>query len=159
MKKLFATCLLAAAFAVPAVHAQSSEATTTAAPGDRHDPAGMIDHRISRMNAVLTLNSGQQTQIRTILTNEQTTESGFRTSMKAAHTNLRTAIQNNDAASIESISSQIGTITGQSIASHAKTQAAIYALLSPEQQTKAQQFPELLGGGPEGPGGFGHGPR
>jgi Spy/CpxP family protein refolding chaperone len=160
MKKLFATCLLAAAFAVPAAHAQTSEAaTTTTTPGGRHNPAGMIDHRINRMNAVLALNSGQQTQIRTILTNEQTTESGFRTSMKAAHTNLKTAIQNNDAASIETLSNQIGTITGQSIASHAKTQAAIYALLSPEQQTKAQQFPELLGGGPGGPGGHGHGPR
>jgi Spy/CpxP family protein refolding chaperone len=160
MKKLIATGLLAAALAVPAVHAQSSDAaTTTATPGGRYNPAGMIDHRINQMNAVLTLNSAQQTQIRSILTSEQTTESGFRTSMKAAHTNLKTAIQNNDTASIETLSNQIGTITGQSIASHAKTQAAIYALLSPEQQTKAQQFPELLGGGPGGPGGFRHGPR
>jgi Spy/CpxP family protein refolding chaperone len=160
MKKLFATCLLAAAFAVPAVQAQTSDAVAATAPGGPHNPAGMIEHRLNRMNAVLTLNSAQQTQIRTILTNEQATETGFHTSMKAAHTNLKTAIQSNDAASIEQLSNQIGTITAQSVASHAKAEAAIYALLSSEQQTKAQQVPELIGeGGPGGLGGFGHGPR
>jgi Spy/CpxP family protein refolding chaperone len=160
MKKLFATCLLAAAFAVPAVQAQTSDAVAATAPGGPHNPAGMIEHRLNRMNAVLTLNSAQQTQIRTILTNEQATETGFHTSMKAAPTNLKTAIQSNDAASIEQLSNQIGTITAQSVASHAKAEAAIYALLSSEQQTKAQQVPELIGeGGPGGLGGFGHGPR
>jgi Spy/CpxP family protein refolding chaperone len=160
MKKLFATCLLAASFAVPATFAQTTDAVATAptGPGGMHNPAAMIDHRVNTMSTVLTLNASQQTQVRTILTNEATAESGFRTSMKAAHTTLKTAIQSNDAASIEQISSTIGTITAQSTASHAKAQAAIYALLNPEQQTKAAQVPELLGG-PGGPGGFGHGPR
>jgi Spy/CpxP family protein refolding chaperone len=158
MKKLFATCLLAAMFAVPATFAQTADATTTTtAPGGPHNPAAMIEHRLNRMNAVLTLNSAQQSQIRTILTNEETTESGFHTSMKAAHTNLKTAIQSNDAASIEQISNQIGTITAQSVAAHAKAQAAIFQSLTPEQQTKAAQVPELIAEG--GAGGFGHGPR
>jgi Spy/CpxP family protein refolding chaperone len=156
MKKLLATCLLAAAFAVPATFAQTTDAVATTAPGE-HNPAAMIDHRVNMMSTVLTLTSAQQTQVRTILTNEATAESGFRTSMKAAHTNLKTAIQSNDTASIEQISTQIGNITAQSIASHAKAEAAIYQLLTPEQQTKAAQLPELLGG-PGGPG-FGHGPR
>ncbi len=156
MKKLFATCLLAAAFVVPATFAQTTDAVATIAP-DGHNPAARIDHRVNMMSTVLTLNSSQQTQLRTILTNESTTESGFHTSMKAAHTNLKTAIQSNDTASIEQIATQIGNITAQSIASHAKAEAAIYQLLTPEQQTKAAQLPELLGG-PGGPG-FGHGPR
>jgi Spy/CpxP family protein refolding chaperone len=157
MKKLFATCLLAAAFAVPATFAQTTDAVATAtAPAGRHSPAAMIDHRVNTMTTVLTLNSSQQTQVRTILTNQETTESGIRTSMKAAHTNLKTAIQSNDTASIEQISNTIGTLTAQSVAAHAKAQAAIYQLLNPEQQTKAAEVPELLGG-PGGPGGFGHG--
>jgi Spy/CpxP family protein refolding chaperone len=156
MKKLLATCLLAAAFAVPATFAQTTDAVATTAPSGPRNPAAMIEHRLTKMNAVLTLNSAQQTQIRTILTNEQTTESGFHTSMRAAHTNLKTAIQSNDVASIETLSNQIGTITAQSIAAHAKAQAAIYQALTPEQQTKAAALPELIEGGP---GGFGHGPR
>jgi periplasmic protein CpxP/Spy len=160
MKKLFATCLLAAAFAVPGAFAQSASteavATTPTAPGGVHNPAAMIEHHVNVMTTVLTLNSAQQSQIKTILTNEQTAESGFRTSMRAAHTSLKTAIQSNDAASIEQISNTIGTITAQSTASHAKTEAAIYQLLTPEQQTKASQLHELMDG-PGGPGGFGHG--
>jgi hypothetical protein len=55
----------------------------------------------------------------------------------------------------ETLSQQIGAVTAQSIAAHAKAEAAIYAALSPEQQTKAAQLPELLGEG-GGPG-WGHG--
>ncbi len=157
MKKLFATCLLAAAFAVPGSFAQTTSTEAAApAPGGPHNPAAMIEHRVATMTTILTLNSAQQTQIKTILTNEQTAETGFRTSMRAAHTSLKTAVQSNDAASIEQISNTIGTITAQSTASHAKTEAAIFALLNPEQQAKATQLHGLLDG-PGGPGGFGHG--
>ena len=156
MKKIFATCLLAAAFAVPGAFAQTTEAAAAPAPGGMHNPAAEIEHRVSTMTTILTLSSAQQTQIKTILTNEQTAETGFRTSMRAAHTSLKTAVQSNDAASIEQISNTIGTITAQSTASHAKTEAAIFQLLNPEQQAKAVQLHGLLDG-PGGPGGFGHG--
>jgi Spy/CpxP family protein refolding chaperone len=167
MKNVKTASLLAAAilaaFVAPATFAQAATtdtvATSAPGPGGSHNPAQMIEHRITKMNAVLTLNSAQQSQIRTILTNQETVEQGFRTSMHAAHANLKTAIQNDDAASIETLSQQLGAVTGQSIAAHAKAEAAIYAALSPEQQTKAAQVPELLGegGGPGGPGGWGHG--
>jgi Spy/CpxP family protein refolding chaperone len=158
---LLAAAILAAVVSAPASFAQAAStdtvATTAPGPGGPHSPAQMIEHRITKMNAVLTLNSAQQSQVRTILTNQETAEQGFRTSMQAAHANLKTAIQNNDAAAIETLSQQIGNVTAQSIAAHAKAEAAIYAALSSEQQTKAAQVPELLGGGPGGPGGWGHG--
>jgi Spy/CpxP family protein refolding chaperone len=156
---LLAAAILAAVISAPATFAQAATtdtvATTAPGPGGPHNPAQMIEHRIIKMTAVLTLNSAQQSQIRTILTNQETAEQGFRTSMHAAHANLKTAIQSNDAAAIESLSQQIGSVTAQSIAAHAKAEAAIYAALSPEQQTKAAQLPELLGEG-GGPG-WGHG--
>jgi Spy/CpxP family protein refolding chaperone len=156
---LLAAAILAATVCAPATFAQSAStdavATTAPGPGGPHNPAQMIEHRITKMNAVLTLNSAQQSQIRTILTNQETAEQGFRTSMHAAHANLKTAVQNNDGAAIETLSQQIGAVTAQSIAAHAKAEAAIYAALSPEQQTRAAQLPELLGEG-GGPG-WGHG--
>jgi Spy/CpxP family protein refolding chaperone len=156
---LLATAILAAVVSAPTTFAQAvttdTVATSAPGPGGPHNPAQMIEHRITKMNAVLTLNSAQQSQIRTILTNQDTAEQGFRTSMHAAHANLKTAVQNNDAAAIETLSQQIGATTAQSVAAHAKAEAAIYAALSPEQQAKAAQLPELLGAG--GGSGWGHG--
>ena len=99
---LLAAAIFSAAFFAPATFAQAATtdtvATSAPGPGGPHNPAQMIEHRITKMNAVLTLNSAQQSQIRTILTNQETAEQGFRTSMHAAHANLKTAVQNNDAA-------------------------------------------------------------
>jgi Spy/CpxP family protein refolding chaperone len=161
MKKLFAICLLAAVFAVPATFAQaaSTEAVTAPEPGapGGPNPAKMIQRRVQTMTTVLSLTSAQQTQVTTILTNSAAAESGFHTSMRAAHKNLKTAIESNDAASIEQISNQIGTLTAQTIAAHAKTEAAIYQVLSAEQQTKASQLGDDMLGGFGGPGPGGHG--
>ncbi len=153
MKKLFATCLLAVVFAVPATFAQaaSADAATAPEPGGPN-PAKMIQHRVQTMTTVLSLTAAQQTQVTTILTNSAAAESGFHTSMRAAHKNLKTAIESNDAASIEQISNQIGTLTAQSTAAHAKTEAAIYQVLTAEQQSKASQLGDDMLGGFGGPG-------
>lgn len=153
MKKLFATCLLAAVFAVPATFAQAASADAATAPeSGGPNPAKMIQHRVQTMTTVLSLTSAQQTQVTTILTNSAAAESGFHTSMRAAHTSLKAAIQSNDAASIEQISNQIGTLTAQSTAARAKTEAAIYQVLNAEQQSKASQLGDEMLGGFGGPG-------
>ncbi len=152
MKKLFATCLLAALVAVPAAFSQSTtEAVAAPEPGGPN-PAAMIQHRVQRMTTILTLNATQQAQIATILTNSVAAESGIHTSMRAAHTSLKAAIQANDAATIEQVSNQIGTLTAQSTAAHAKTEAAIYQVLNAEQQSKASQLGDEMFGGFGGPG-------
>ncbi len=75
--------------------------------------------------------------------------------MQAAHTALQTAIESNDTASISAQAAQIGTLTTQEVETHATAQAAFYAILTADQQTKYKQ---LLSAGPRGfggPGGFG----
>lgn len=170
MKKLFATCLLAAAFAVPAAFAQdaaqnappdnpaaqtqSSDASASAMPSpaattpaaNQKFAARIIQRRVAKMTAVLSLTPAQQTQVTSILTNSLAANSGTRGQMKSARATMRTAIQSNDSATIEQASNTIGNIAAQNAAARAKTAAAIYQILTPAQQAKAQQLADLFGG-------------
>ena len=167
MKKLFATCLLAAAFVVPAVFAQDAaqaqqqdtqaaqtQSSDAAAPAqgattpaaNQKFAARMIQRRVAKMTAVLSLTPAQQTQVTSILTNSLAANFGTRGQMKSARAAMRTAIQSNDTATIEQASNTIGTIAAQNAAARAKTAAAIYQILTPAQQAKAQQLADLFGG-------------
>ena len=157
MKKTGMIFALACVLAAPAVFAQTAD--TAAAPprgGDRG--SHMVQHRLNYLTTVLSLTPAQQTQVKTVLTNAAASGSATHTSMRTANTNLKTAIHSNDAASMEQASNTIGTLMAQALLARSKTQAAIYQLLTPEQQTKMTQL-ESMGrrgghgfGGPEGPG-------
>jgi Spy/CpxP family protein refolding chaperone len=106
----------------------------------------MIQRRVAKMTAVLSLTPAQQTQVTSILTNSLAANFGTRGQMKSARAAMRTAIQSNDTATIEQASNTIGTIAAQNAAARAKTAAAIYQILTPAQQAKAQQLADLFGG-------------
>jgi Spy/CpxP family protein refolding chaperone len=164
MKKLFASAVLAAMFAVPATFAQNAstdaqaqaaqssaqtdQATTQTAPSQAGQKfqARMIQRRVAKMTALLTLTPAQQTQVTAILTNAAQSRAGDRGSMKQVRSQMRTAIQANDTATIEQASNQIGNIAAQNAAARAKTAAAIYQILTPDQKAKAQQLADLFGG-------------
>jgi hypothetical protein len=67
--------------------------------------------------------------------------------------NLLAAVKNNATSVIDQLSSAIGTLNGQVLAIQSKADAAFYAILTSDQQTKLDQS-----GGLNGPGGFGGGP-
>ena len=147
MKKIAIAMLLACVLAAPAVFAQETDATT--APNDPGRAAHMIQHRVSYLTTVLSLTSAQQTQVTAILTSAEANRSTFHTSMKTAHTSLQNAIHSNDAAAMEAAANSIGTLTAQETLAHAKTEAAIYQVLTADQQTKmAQLETEGRHGGP-----------
>jgi Spy/CpxP family protein refolding chaperone len=79
--------------------------------------------------------------------------------MHTAHESLKTAIRANDAAAMEQASTSIANLEAQETLARAKTEAAIYQLLTPEQQSKFSALEEEHGpgghGGPRGPGGPG----
>ncbi len=121
-------------------------------PGTPPTPAQRIANQVSRLTTLLGLTSAQQTQATAIWTQEQTALSGVRDSMRTAHTALETAVEANDTAIIAAQATQIGELTTQAISARATAEAAFYAILTADQQTK---FKQLRGG----PGGFGgHGP-
>jgi Spy/CpxP family protein refolding chaperone len=162
MKKLFASAVLAAMFAVPATFAQNAS-TDAQAPSTQTDQATtqstqpapsqagqkfearMIQRRVAKMTALLTLTPAQQTQVTAILTNAAQSRAGERGSMKQVRAQMRTAIEANDSATIDQASNQIGNIAAQNAAARAKTAAAIYQILTPDQKAKAQQLADLFG--------------
>lgn len=125
-------------------------------PGNPPNPANFVQHRISFLTTLLSLTSTQQQEATTIFTNAATTENTLRGSLKTAHQNLRTAVQNNDAATIGSVSTTIGSLTAQLTSAGAKADAAFYQILTPDQQTKFNQFQSQGGGFGHGRGPGGH---
>ena len=167
MKKFFATAAMAAMFAVPATFAQAAStdaqaAQTQTAPSQTQADAGqqssarraqfeqrMIQKRVAKMTALLTLTPAQQTQVTSILTNAAGSRAD-RGSMKQVRAQMRTAIEANDSATIEQASNTIGNIAAQNAAARAKTAAAIYQILTPDQKAKAAQLADLFGNGEKG---------
>jgi Spy/CpxP family protein refolding chaperone len=106
----------------------------------------MVQRRVAKMTALLSLTPAQQTQVTSILTNAAQSRAGDRGSMKQVRAQMRTAIQANDTATIEQASNQIGNFAAQNAAARAKTAAAIYQILTPDQKAKAAQLADLFGG-------------
>lgn len=151
MKKLFFPGLFLM-LAAPFVFAQTRHTTTHTPP----TPAQIVANQVARLTALLSLNSTQQGEATTIFTTEQSVLSPLGASMKTARTALKTAIQANDSGAIAQQSAEIGSLSGQEIQAEATANAGIYAMLTPEQQTKYGQFGALAGGrGGFAGGGFG----
>lgn len=120
------------------------------AQGPAPDPAVMVQHRVERLTKMLNLTTDQQAQATTIFTAAQTANEAVMTNLRQAHTSLAAAIKSNDVNSIATLSSQIGTLTGQMTATNAKADAAFYALLTPDQQAKYPTSGGFRGFGPGG---------
>jgi periplasmic protein CpxP/Spy len=157
MKKTALLLALACAIlTAPAIFAQTPAADAPPENGAAHGQR-MIQHRLAYMTTVLSLTTAQQTQVKSVLTAAVANGSTTHGSMKTAHDNLKTAIHANDPAGMEQAASTIGNLMAQEELARAKTEAAIYQLLTPEQQTKmtALESEEHHGGPGRGPGGPG----
>ncbi len=126
------------------------------APPAPPDPATHVQHHVEFLSTVLNLNATQQQQATTIFTNAAKNGAALHDSMKTARQALDTAVQNNDAAGIEQAANNIGSVTAQMTALHAKADAAFNQILTPDQQAKLAKLHK------EGPrhgfGGMGPGP-
>jgi protein CpxP len=150
MKKAAIAILLAAVFSAPAIFAQGPDG-----PGGGNN----VQRRVAFLTDRLSLTSAQQTQVTAILnaSGNDANATTSRGSMKAAHDTLNTAVQSNDTAAMEQASTTIGNLTAQSTLARAKTDAAIYKVLTPDQRTKYSQMQQDMGmgRGPRGRGGRG----
>jgi periplasmic protein CpxP/Spy len=157
MKKTALILALACAmFAAPAIFAQAPAADAPPENSAEHGQR-MIQHRLAYMTTVLSLTAAQQTQVKNVLTAAVANGGTTHGSMKTAHDSLKTAIHANDAAGMEQAATTIGNLMAQEELARAKTEAAIYQLLTPEQQTKmaALESERHRGGPGRGPGGPG----
>jgi Spy/CpxP family protein refolding chaperone len=163
MKKTLSLSVFVIALAGSLAFAQSSGSSSSGAPTGPTRGNG-IQHRINILTTLLTLTTAQQQQATTIFTNAATAAMPIHTSMKTAREALHTAVTGNDAATISTNATTIGTLTAQLTSIEATADAAFYQILTPEQQTKLTQL-ESQGHGAfggvmgMGPGGFRGGPR
>ena len=133
-KIMFALAILA--MGVQALVAQEPSGPHQGPP----DPAAMAQHRVQFLTNELSLTSQQQQQALTIFTTAATSQSSMHESMKTAHDSLQTAIKANDSNGIAQAANTIGNLTAQATVTQAKASAALYAILTPDQQTKFSQM-------------------
>jgi Spy/CpxP family protein refolding chaperone len=138
MKELFSEFMrtlnvaaLTAVLAAPVAFAQPA-----ANPG----PGGFVQQQVSFLTRLLSLTSAQQQQATTIFTAAANRGFPIDGSLRNAEQKLRAAERNNDRAGIQAISTTIGNLTAQMTAAESTAKAAFYQILTPDQQTKLNQF-------------------
>jgi Spy/CpxP family protein refolding chaperone len=124
----------------------------TSTPRTPPTPAQIVSHMVARLTTLLDLTSAQQTSATTIFTTEETALGTIRSSMHTARTALQTDIKSDNAADIAVQSAAIGTLTSQEVQAQSTADAAFYAILTSDQQSKYQTLGPR---DPGGPGGFG----
>ena len=98
--------------------------------GNPPDQATMVQHHINFLTKQLSLTPQQQQQATTLLTEVSNNAKTIHEQMKAAHDTLNAAIQKNDSAGIEAAASNIGNLTAQMTAAHAKAMATFRQTLT-----------------------------
>ena len=126
-----------------------------AGSGTPPDPTTMIQMRVNHLTTLLDLSDAQKTQALTIFTNAYNASQTAMTMLKTDRDSLANAIKTNNTATIDQLSATIGGLEGQVLGINAKANAAFYAILTPDQQTKY----DALGHGPGAGPGPGFGPR
>lgn len=95
---------------------------------------------VGTLTALLSLTSSQQQQVGAVYSNAATTRASLTTSLKAARKALRDAVENNDSGGIGQAATTLGTLTGQYISNGAIANAAVFQLLTPDQQSTLSKF-------------------
>jgi len=129
-------------------------------PGHPRDggPGDMIEH----MSRVLNLTDAQKTQVKAIMDAERAATEPSQGKIEEIHKQIEAATANGqfDETQVRALTSQAGQIMADQMVEHIRAHSKIFALLTPEQRTKALEMHKGMGGpgGPHGPGGPMHGP-
>jgi Spy/CpxP family protein refolding chaperone len=126
--------------------------TTTSAQAVPPAPAPAKAHLRKQLIQSLDLTAAQKQQARTIFRDTRQRAQPLAEQLKLDRQSLQAAIQAGDAAQIQQLSREMGTLHGQVLGIRSAGMAQFYALLTPDQKTKAAQFEQKA---PEGPGGKG----
>ena len=121
-----------------------------------HGPGDMVEH-ISRE---LNLTDAQKAQVKTLFDAQQATEEQRHTKLDDLRKQMEAATANGqfDENTVRGLASQQAQLMTDQMVDHLRLHSQVYALLTAEQKTKADQMMKMRGpeGGPGGPGGHGH---
>lgn len=127
-----------AAIGVVAVTLAVAQTTTATTPAPAR--AGLRARVQHRMMKALNLTDAQKQQAKTIRQNTRQQAQPLAQQLKTDRQALNAAVQAGDSAKIQQLSAQVGTLQGQVLAIRAGGRAQFYALLTPDQKTKAADF-------------------
>jgi Spy/CpxP family protein refolding chaperone len=96
--------------------------------------------RMHYLTKVLALTPAQQAQAHSIFAASSGARASLRSNIETAQQPLEAAVKNNDPGAIEQASATLGNLTAQATAARAKANAALYLILTPEQQAKFSQL-------------------
>jgi predicted Zn-dependent peptidase len=130
---------------------------TAATPPSPPTVAEMVANQVAHLTTLLDLTSSQQALATTIFTTQQTGLQALQTPMQTAHTALQTAVTSNSATGLSAAAAQIGNLTAQQALIQSTGDAAFYAILTSDQQTKDTELNKPAQGGPGQGGGQGPG--
>jgi Spy/CpxP family protein refolding chaperone len=122
---------------------------TATTPPNPPTTAEIVANMVAHFTTLLDLTSSQQALATAIFTTQQTGLQALQTPMQAAQTALETAVTSNTG--LSAAASQIGSLTAQQVLIQATGDAAFYAILTADQQTKLTELNKPGQGGP-GPG-------
>jgi protein CpxP len=97
-----------------------------------------------RMMQTLNLSDAQKQQARTFLQQAKQNAQPLMTQLRANRQALAAAVKANDAAQIQSLAAQQGSLQGQLLGIRSEARAKVYALLTPEQKAKADEMREKV---------------
>lgn len=120
-------------------------------PAASTDPTTAVANQVARLTKLLTLTTAQAAQATTIFTASITAVTPLQTTLETDRTALKAAVQSNATATIDSLSTTIGTLTGQILDIRSKADAAFYAILTSAQQTIFNASGDGGSGGHGGP--------
>lgn len=95
---------------------------------------------INSLTALLSLTAEQKQQIAAIYTGAVATRDSVQTGIKTARKTLHTAVKNYDTSAISQSVSSLGSLLVQHMSNGAMANAAVYQILTPDQQTKLSQY-------------------
>jgi len=134
--------ILVAIGALAATFAVGQTTATSPAPGAN---AQTFRAKVERqLMKTLDLTAAQKTQAKSILQNTKQQVQPLAAQLQQDRQSLNTAIQANDAAKIQQLSAQVGTLQGQVLGIRAGGRAQFFALLTPDQKAKAAEFEQKV---------------
>jgi Spy/CpxP family protein refolding chaperone len=134
MKRIWITIVTISAMAAGFAVAQ------TAAPA-----AAPVKARLQKqLIQSLDLTAAQKQQAKTILQGTKQQAQPLAAQIKQQRQSLNAAIQSGDTAQIQQLSTSLGTLHGQLLAIRSAGKAQFYALLTPDQKTKAAAFEQKV---------------
>src|SRR5580704_11765333 len=136
MKTLFRTTAVAAMLAATVLGQRPFGVMTRSTPPD---PATMVANKVDRLAKLLGFSTGQAGQATSIFTNSLGLVTPIETTLHTNRQSLQTAVKANDVATIELLSTTIGSLEGQILSIQNKADAAFYAILNPAQQNTLNQ--------------------